>query len=207
MGALTDGAEATVTAEDYLGIPSVRKFRLPKAYRPEQFDLRLRGERLRTEARMMREARRIGVRTPLVLDIDEGSHSLVLERIEGRTLTEMFYEEKTPLSELRAVVSRLGETLGRLHAGGLSHGDLTGSNALWTGEEIAFIDMSMGSRTPELEDFGIDLHLVEEDLSTLTDQAEALYQAFLGGYHQGAGKDAERRIRRAREIKGRIRYS
>lgn len=202
-----DGAEATVSDIDFLGVPALKKVRVPKSYRPADFDDKIRTERLRAEVRILREARRIGVRTPRILDIQETDHTLVLERIGGRTLTEMILGHGTDASLIDRVVRTLGSTLGKLHTGGLSHGDLTGSNMIWTGEEVVFIDMSMGSRTPELEDFGIDLHLVEEDFNTLSKGSKELYKVFLDGYDEGNPAGSERVRRRAAEIKGRIRYS
>lgn len=203
----SDGAEATVIRDTYLGLPAIRKTRVPKGYRAEAFDLKIRTERLRMEVRLLREARRAGIHTPFVFDVDEVSCSLVMERVPGRTLTDLFTDPEVPAGDVRQRVHDLGRTLGKLHSGGISHGDLTGSNVVWTGSEIAFLDLSMGSRTPELEDFGIDLHLVEEDFNTLLPDADAAFEEFLRGYQEGCTKDAKRNILRAREIKGRVRYS
>ncbi len=204
---LSDGAEATVVAESYLGLEAIRKTRVSKAYRAETFDRRIRSERLRAEVRLLREARRMGLRTPHVFDIDEAAFAIIMERIPGRTLTEVFTDGKASQQEVLGVAARLGEALGKLHAGGMSHGDLTGSNVVWNGKDIAFIDMSMGSRTPEREDFGIDLHLVEEDFNTLLPDPPIVYQAFLHGYALGNPSGAKKNTARAREIKGRVRYS
>lgn len=192
---------------DFLGVPALRKVRLPKEYRPAGLDAKIRTERLRAEVRLLCEARRIGVRTPRILDVDEDSHTLVLERVAGRTLTALLLDPGSGGETLPGVMEELGVALGRLHAGGVSHGDLTGSNVIWTGEEVVFLDMSMGSRTPELEDLGIDLHLVEEDLQTLAPDAGGLYERFLAGYDRGNPSGSARVRRRASEIKGRVRYS
>jgi len=59
------GAEASIRAVDWWGFPAVVKERDAKGYRPKALDDRLRKERTRTEARLLGEARRLGVRTPI----------------------------------------------------------------------------------------------------------------------------------------------
>ena len=201
-----EGAEARVRRVEFLGLPAVRKSRPRKEYRPESLDLRLRTERLRTEVRLLRDARRAGIRTPVVLDLDLENHELVLERLEGPTLTEVL-GPGSRAENRRTAVRALGTSLGRLHAAGLVHGDLTGSNALLQGETVAFLDLSLGTRDPGLEEFGIDLHLVEEDLNTLCADAEALFAEFLSAYQAANPLRAKEVLERAREIQGRVRYA
>ena len=100
--------------------------------------------------------------------------------------------------------------LGRLHAGHISHGDLTSSNVLLpdgpTGP-VAFIDLSMGSRNAGLEELGIDLHLVEEDLKALSARAPSLVRAFHAGYAEGNPEGGQDVRARAKAIRGRVRYA
>ncbi|HLE95792.1 MAG TPA: bifunctional N(6)-L-threonylcarbamoyladenine synthase/serine/threonine protein kinase, partial [Candidatus Thermoplasmatota archaeon] len=58
------GAEATVTAADFLGRAAVRKVRSAKTYRHPTLDRRVASDRTRREARFLALARRAGVRTP-----------------------------------------------------------------------------------------------------------------------------------------------
>src|SRR5580658_1783621 len=64
------GAEASIRRVDWLGFAAILKDRDPKSYRPKALDERLRKERTRNEARLLADARRAGVRTPLVYDVD-----------------------------------------------------------------------------------------------------------------------------------------
>lgn len=201
-----EGAEAVVVPVDFLGISAVRKTRPVKGYRVPVLDQRLRTERLRNEVRLLKDARRAGVRTPIVLDIDVEEMALVLERLEGPTLTEVLTRPQEDPLRTR-VVDRWGAALGRLHAAGISHGDLTASNVLWTGQDVAFLDLSLGDRSPSLEEFGVDLHLVQEDLNTLCPDREELYARFLAAYRAAHPQGAESCIGRAVEIQGRVRYS
>ena len=203
------GAEASLRRVEWMGRSALLKERDSKSYRPKALDERLRRERTRTEARLLVEARRLGVRTPLVLDIDVAKHRLVLEELPGPTLKQLIDAHGTSAEPLEGPIRRFGEVLGRLHAGGISHGDLTSSNVLFPDGEDgapAFLDLSMGSRNAGIEELGIDLHLVEEDLRSLHPESERLLRVFHEGYvaaHPARGREVRAR---AKEIRGRARY-
>ncbi len=206
---ISRGAEASLRRVDWLGLPALLKERDAKSYRPKALDERLRRERTRTEARLLVDARRLGVRTPIVYDIDLPRHRLVLEELPGPTLRQILESSADP-APLTPAVRAFGHALGRLHAGGISHGDLTSSNVLFPDGAAgtpAFIDLSMGSRSAGIEELGIDLHLVEEDFKALHAKGEALFRHFLAGYDEGnpAGHEAVRA--RAKAIRGRVRYA
>jgi Kae1-associated kinase Bud32 len=204
------GAEATLRRVDWWGFPALVKERDTKAYRPKALDERLRRERTRTEARLLVDARRIGVRTPLLYDIDLQHHRLTIEELPGPTLKQLLEDAALPPETLVGAVRSFGVALGRLHAGGISHGDLTSSNILYPdGPEAApaLLDLSMGSRSPGVEELGIDLHLAEEDLRALHPRAEALIRTFHAGYAEGNPDGAKDVRQRAKEIRGRVRYA
>ncbi|MGA8302640.1 MAG: KEOPS complex kinase/ATPase Bud32 [Thermoplasmata archaeon] len=208
--AVSRGAEATLRAVEWMGLPALLKERPTKSYRPKALDDRLRRERTRTEVRLLVDARKLGVRTPILYDIDLANHRLVLEQLAGPTLKELLEDPAVPPESLAKAVRRFGEDLGRLHAGGISHGDLTSSNVLFPegpGGASAFLDLSMGSRSPGLEELGIDLHLVAEDLTSLHPNSEALVRAFLEGYQAGNPVGAKDVRARAKAIRGRVRYA
>ena len=207
---LSDGAEASVRAVDWWGFPAVLKSREAKSYRPKALDDRLRRERTRTEARLLVEARRLGVRTPIVYDLDTEHCRLILEELPGPTLKAVLGDPAVPPAEVASAVQSFGEALGRLHRGRIAHGDLTSSNVLLpdgpTGP-AAFIDLSMGSRNAGLEELGIDLHLVEEDLKALSPRASSLIRAFYAGYTASNPSGAKDVRARAKAIRGRVRYA
>ncbi|MGI0131747.1 MAG: KEOPS complex kinase/ATPase Bud32 [Thermoplasmata archaeon] len=204
------GAEAAVRRVDWWGFPALLKERDAKSYRPKALDERLRRERTRTEARLLMEARRLGVRTPILYDIDLTHHRLTMEELPGPTLKEVLETSANTPEMLVVPLRAFGLALGRLHEGGISHGDLTSSNVLYpdgTAGAPAFLDLSMGSRSPGVEELGIDLHLVEADLKALSPHGEALFRAFLEGYAIGH-PTGQRDVRaRAKEIRGRVRYA
>jgi Kae1-associated kinase Bud32 len=207
---LSRGAEATIRVVEWMGLAALLKERDNKSYRPKALDDRLRRERTRTEARLLVDARRVGVRTPLIYDIDLPKHRLVLEQLPGPTLKALLEDPALEFEALAGATRAFGEALGKLHAGGISHGDLTSSNVLFPdgpGGAPAFLDLSMGSRSPGVEELGIDLHLVEEDLRALHPKSETLVRAFLEGYSRGNPTGAKDVRARAKAIRGRVRYA
>ncbi|HYK93958.1 MAG TPA: KEOPS complex kinase/ATPase Bud32 [Thermoplasmata archaeon] len=204
------GAEASLRRVEWMGRAALLKERDLKAYRPKALDERLRRERTRTEARLLVEARRLGVRTPIVYDVDLTRHRLVIEEMPGPTLKQLIDQHPQERGPLEEPVRRFGRALGRLHAGGISHGDLTSSNVLFPEAEAgepAFLDLSMGSRNAGVEELGIDLHLVEGDLRALHPEGGKLMETFLSGYNEGNPQRAAEVRARAREIRGRVRYA
>ncbi len=207
---LSRGAEASLRHVDWWGFPALLKDRDPKQYRPKALDERLRRERTRNEARLLVDARRLGVRTPLIYDLDLTHHRLLLEELPGPTLKSLLEARREDAAALLGPVERFGESLGRLHAGGLSHGDLTSSNVIFADGEAArpaLIDLSMGSKGASLEEMGIDLHLVEEDLRGLHPEGERLLKAFYKGYRTGNPTGGAEVRARAQAIRGRVRYA
>lgn len=207
---ISRGAEASIHVVEWLGLPALRKDRETKSYRPKKLDERLKRERTRNEVRLLVEARRLGVRTPIVYDIDLATHRLILERLPGPTLRELLEAASADSSRVAPAVRAFGVAVGKLHAGGISHGDLTSSNVLFPeGPEgpPALLDLSMGTRSAGIEERGIDLHLVEADLAGLHAEGPALFRRFLEGYAEGNPAGQAEVRRRARAIKSRVRYS
>jgi Kae1-associated kinase Bud32 len=204
------GAEASLRKVDWWGFPALLKERDLKSYRPKALDDRIRRERTRNEARLLVDARRLGVRTPLIYDIDLPRHRLTLEELPGPTLRQLLEDPNVPTEDLPVAVRAFGRALGVLHAGSIAHGDLTSSNVLFPEGPRgapAFLDLSMGTRSPGIEELGIDLHLVEEDLKALSARSDALVRAFHEGYADGNPAGAKDVRARAKVIRGRIRYA
>lgn len=211
------GAEAIVEGARYHGREAVVKRRVPKSYRHAEIDARLRGARTKLEAKLLAEARRAGVRTPVVLDIRPLRGEIVMERLQGPRLRE--HLEGLPRETQKALLCAVGEGIARLHAAGIVHGDLTTSNLILLDDErasragtggatagtsrsVAFIDFGLGAVSNEIEDKGVDLHVLMEALEA-THSGE-LSEAVLRGY--GACPDHGAVEAKVREIVRRGRY-
>jgi N6-L-threonylcarbamoyladenine synthase/protein kinase Bud32 len=190
------GAEARVSVGE-----RVRKERVPKTYRHPALDGRLRRERTRSEARLTSDARRAGVPTPVVVDVDDREARLVFERVGADDL-------RADLSP--AAVRAVGRHLGTLHDAGLVHGDPTPRNVRVGGADgrVYLIDFGLGYYTGHPEDHAMDLHVFEGALAGVADGVDRLQEAFEDAYAAGRSDDEGRRrtLDRLREIEGRGRY-
>lgn len=130
MKKFRQGAEAVLSIDELNGRKVVVKERAAKAYRHPQIDRRLRGERLRAEARLFQEARRAGIRVPVIYDIDERKNKIVMEFIDGRQAKEFINDPAVPEEAKASLAHEIGRLAGRLHSRGIVHGDLTTSNIL-----------------------------------------------------------------------------
>jgi Kae1-associated kinase Bud32 len=184
------GAEAVVTLED--GV--VKKLRLPKSYRQAELDQRIRQERTVREARLTSEARRLGVLTPIICDVSR--FELKMEYVEGEKLKDVINAE---LSEM------VGEMVGRLHRGGIIHGDLTTSNMILVQGKICLIDFGLSFYEKSTEAQGVDVHVYFQTLESTHDHCEELIEAFRVGYTR-TYPEAEAVLLRVKEIKARGRY-
>lgn len=201
---LKRGAEAEIWRTTFLGRPAVAKARVPKAYRLPALDEEVRRARLRAEVRLMAEARARGVPVPILYDIDLEENRIVMEYIEGPTVKEIL-DAGGPRA-LR-VARDLGRLVGRLHAGGIVHGDLTTSNMIWRDRRIVMIDFSLGAKDDSAEGRGVDLHLLREALTSAHAKASSYYREALRGYRAALGSAARAAIAKVKDIEDRGRYT
>jgi len=188
--ATVQGAEATVSVEG----DSVTKERRPRTYRHPALDARLRRQRTRQEARLLSEARRTGVPTPVIQDVDLREGRLVLQRV-GRT------DLRDALDA--GAVEALARHLATIHRAGFVHGDPTTRNARVDDGRVALLDFGLGYYTHDPEDYAMDLHVLAQSLDGTADDAKALREAAVAAYRE-VGDEAV--IGRLREIEGRGRY-
>jgi N6-L-threonylcarbamoyladenine synthase/protein kinase Bud32 len=184
------GAEAEVI----LGPETVEKRRFSKRYREKELDSRLISERTRAEARLISMARKSGVPTPVIRDIT--TDTLEMERIYGTLLRDDL--SAGPLREA-------GRTVGRLHAAGIVHGDLTTSNMVLRDGRVILIDFGLSMVSSELESRGVDIHVLFQTLGSTTDRFQALKTAFSEGYGEAFALAPEVLLRE-QEIERRGRY-
>jgi len=189
------GAEAVVTIEG----DRVVKERRPRSYRHPQLDERLRTERTRQEARLTSEARRHGVPTPVVRDVDPVESRIVFERVGDREL-------RDALTEAR--VRDVGRSLARIHDAGFVHGDPTTRNVrVAPGEDPTtfLIDFGLGYSTRDEEDHAMDLHVFDQSLAGTTDDAETLGAAMAAAYRAESERDGAV-LEQLAAVEGRGRY-
>jgi TP53 regulating kinase-like protein len=171
----------------------VEKIRKRKKYRIKELDKILRENRTRSEARIISAARRAGVPTPLVFDVE--GEKIVMERIKGKPLREIINLELS---------RKLGELVAKLHEARIIHGDITPMNLIYSEGRIFFIDFGLSFYDDRIESKGVDLHIYFESLKAYFDNWKQLKEAFISGY--SAYSNAEEVLKRAEEIDARGRY-
>jgi len=204
---ISKGAEAIIFKELWYGIMVVRKVRIPKKYRSPMLDLVLRRQRTSLEAKLLIEAKSLGVPVPTVFEVDLDNTYILMEFIEGMRLRDFI--PKMPLDERIKSFTQVGNSVGRLHAHGIVHGDLTTSNMILTSSgNVYLIDFGLGMFSSELEDRGVDIHLMLRALeSTHAAYVEECFKAFLKGYESVMGvKETRKILNKVKEIRSRGRY-
>lgn len=184
------GAEAVITLEQ----GKVRKVRLAKSYRLPELDERIRAERTLREARITSDARRHGVPTPIICDVMR--FEIEMEHLGGEKLKDIITPE---ISEM------VGEMVGRLHKGGIIHGDLTTSNMILKSGRVHLIDFGLAFYESSVEAQGVDVHVYFQTLESTHDRPQELIDAFRAGYAR-IYPGAEAVLERVNEIKARGRY-
>jgi len=194
------GAEANL----YLEGEEVVKERIPKNYRVPELDRMLRTTRTRREARLLSAARRAGVPTPVVYDVDNPGTTLRMAHVPGPQVKKEI--DSMGSKERKNLFRRIGELAGRLHRAHIIHGDLTTSNMIHSGKRIFFIDFGLGEISEAVEAKGTDLLVFKKSLrSTHHEHEDECLEAFMEGYREaypGAGPVLERLA----EIEKRGRY-
>lgn len=189
VDAIEQGAEATLERRSD---GTIVKRRNPKSYRHPDLDDRLRRARTTKEARLLHAARREGVPTPQVVDIDPHSYTLILTEVGRWDL-----RDRLDASAVRTV----GSHLGRLHAAGMVHGDPTIRNVRVGDGPVHLLDFGLGYHSDDVEDWAMDLHVFLQSIRDIA--PEGYREPLLDGYRQ-TGSEAV--IDRLDEIEGRGRY-
>ncbi|WP_440763786.1 bifunctional N(6)-L-threonylcarbamoyladenine synthase/serine/threonine protein kinase [Natronorubrum sp. DTA7] len=203
------GAEALVSLDPDVG--RVTKRRESKAYRHPALDERLRRERTTLEARLTSLARREGVPTPVLTDVDPLEARLELEYVGDADLRDALTAER---------VRDVGRHLARLHRAGFVHGDPTTRNVRVgrrdggpaqraadergpTSDRTFLIDFGLGYHTDHVEDYAMDVHVFDQSLVGTADNPEPLREAVREGYRE-VGEEGV--LERLRDVEGRGRY-
>ena len=171
---IAHGAEAILYKEGN----RIIKNRVSKPYRLPQIDLKLRKERTRSEARLIRALERAGVNVPAVLKEDDKQMILEIEFLDGEKVRD--YLERTRDFK---VCRQIGEQTAKMHSVNIVHGDLTTSNIILNDKKVFLIDFGLGEFSQRVEDKAVDLHLFKECLVSKHHGIwEKCWNGFLEGY-------------------------
>ena len=201
------GAEAVVSKLRWNGFLLVSKHRVPKPYRMKELDRWIRDRRTLHEAKIIAAVKKMGVRCPAVILIDRSESKLYLQYIQGVELKK--YLNNLPPKEAERLGSQLGEMVGRMHLGGVAHGDLTTSNIIMDKSgRLYLVDFGLSSITSDVEELAVDIHLLDRSLeSAHFSLRKDFIRGFLRSYSAVAGREFSQRILdKVKEIRMRGRY-
>jgi TP53 regulating kinase-like protein len=201
------GAEASLYLETWHDRKVIMKRRIPKKYRIPELDTMIRSQRTVHEPHIIHEAKKAGVPTPTILEVDVAEANIVMEYVEGKQVKEVL-DTVAPEERLR-LSGLMGRMIGRLHKHGIIHGDLTTSNMILTPHgKIVFVDFGLSERSEELEPKGVDLHLMKRALqSTHYKHAKECFKEVMKGYAESVGQEETKKVaEKIREIEKRGRY-
>ncbi len=203
---LRKGAEASLYRDSYLGFQVIRKQRVPKPYRHSKLDEEIRVGRTVLEGRLLSDAKKNGVPTPTLFQIEPETATLIIDYIDGTTLRDSIAAMSR--SRIDEILERFGGYVARMHNGGIVHGDLTTSNVIVeNGDALSIIDFGLGDFSSELESRGVDLHLLLRTLeSSHIDVLAESWKAFQEGYRHNYNGNSDQVFEKVREIRRRGRY-
>ena len=189
------GAEAIIEQTTFLGLPAIKKTRIPKSYRVQPLDLRIRKSRTKSEAKFLTKLRQL-IPVPHLYWQEE--FTIYVEYIGGTNLQDYIHQtaDLTP-------IARYGELIGILHSHNIMHGDPTTSNFIVSSELYA-IDFGLTQHVSEQEHLAEDLIVAKRSMeSTHYDLFPEIWSQFLKGYLRYSSKSI---VKKAREITARARY-
>ncbi|MFX1386540.1 MAG: Kae1-associated kinase Bud32 [Promethearchaeota archaeon] len=207
---LRKGAEADLYYGQWFGKEVIFKYRVPKKYRIEELDKRIRTERTLNEARALIRVKKYGINVPQVFEIDTNNSTIIMKYIQGTKLKDLL--PKLDNFQKKLYFNQIGRSIANLHRNGHIHGDITTSNIIITPEENTFlIDFGLHEYSDTIEDKSVDLHLFKRVLiSSHGKDYEFCYNAFLNGYRseykKGNTSECDEIIKNINVIETRGRY-
>ena len=194
------GAEAIIREKEFFGRKVIVKERIQKRYRIREIDAKLRKERTRKEARLLHEIKATGVKTPIIYDLDD--FTITMEKIDEKPLVEIINDMSD--EEVKKILRKIARIASKLHQNNFAHGDFTTGNMIYSGDEIYLIDLSMGDKTENVEDFAVDVHMFDESFQSAHWPKYHLISDFYDEYRKIMGDEI---LERVEEIRGRRRYA
>ena len=171
---IAKGAESNIIKSRYLGNRAVLKDRIPKNYRIAEIDDKIRKMRCKSEAKLLSDAKRAGVKTPVLYDVNLDDKSILMEDVGGVMLRDVINED---------LAFKAGREISKLHTAGIVHGDITTSNIMLQNESLVFIDFGLGRYSELREDKAVDLLVLKKSLQSIDyNLALKYFDCVLKGY-------------------------
>lgn len=211
---LAKGAESDIYKAKWLGEPAIVKKRLAKSYRISELDLKIRKHRTKSEAKILSDVKRTGVRTPILYDVDLENKNIVMEELSGPMIKDIIGELAT--GKMKELALAIGKNIRMFHEGDIIHGDLTGSNMILIDnnlenidDNLAIFDFGLGRYSDLIEDKAVDLLVLKKSFQSIDYEiATETFDWILDGYDLAIGGVTNGKIAdKIADIQSRGRYT
>lgn len=193
------GAESIIRRKKFHEFEAIEKERIPKGYRNEEIDLKIRRMRMKREITMLERMSRNGICVPNIFSVDLKRNAFLMEYIPGKNLGS---EKNIDMD----VPNELGRIIGKMHGANMCHGDLTMNNIMIDGKKVFLVDPSMGSVTDRIQDFAYDMRLLSESAVATLKDGEQFMNILMESYMKNF-KRAGEVVEEMKRIEKRRRYA
>jgi len=152
---IAEGAEAKIYLVFEQGTNYILKERIPKEYRAKELDDAILKKRIKSEARILINAKNFKVNCPEVYGYD--GLSIKMEYLN-------FPESKVVLKKDKSIMKVIAKAVLKMHEHNIVHGDLTLCNILYDEKKNSpyFIDFGLANTSKKIEDKAMDLEVLRE---------------------------------------------
>ncbi|CAN6439697.1 unnamed protein product [Victoria cruziana] len=139
----------------------------------------------------MTKARRLGVPTPSLYAMDPILHTLTFEYVEGPLVKDVLLEfgsHGIVEERINDIATQIGDAIGKLHDGGIAHGDLTTSNMILrsSNNQLVLIDFGLSFISTLPEDKAVDLYVLERALVSMHSSCGDVMDKILDAYRKSS---------------------
>jgi Kae1-associated kinase Bud32 len=192
---ICQGAEAKI----YLEEDKIIKQRIPKTYRNQILDEKIRYSRNKKEAKILYKAKKLNLNVPKIYNFNEKKQipqdkdKLILEYINGEKLSDFL--DSYSLKKQMNIMKKFGKQVGLLHQNDIIHSDLTTSNTILKKNKVYIIDFGLSYISKKIEDKAVDIHLIKQALNAKHyKNYENLYLSFLEEYNPNEKREILNRL-------------
>jgi TP53 regulating kinase and related kinases len=129
---------------------------------------------------------------------------IIMQELDGPRVKDLL--DSSDDAARKEMCREIGRLVALLHKGGITHGDLTTSNMIHSEGRIWFIDFSLGSKNADLEEMGVDLHLLKEAFQSAHSSFLDCYDVVLEAYKENFARGDEV-MKKIKQIEDRGRYT
>ena len=217
---IAQGAEAIIYLDKKKN--HIIKDRISKSYRHPELDKQIIKRRTKAEEKILHKASNI-ISVPIPINKNrkqKDNNKIIMPFIDGKKLSQ--YLDTFPLAKQKQIMKEIGQSVAKIHAKGIIHGDLTTSNMIYVtphpsfkkeknskseGSKVYFIDFGLGFQNGKIEDKGIDIHLLKQALEAKHFKNwKTLFSEFEKSYKKENSKEAQKVFERLKAIEKRGRY-